>query len=105
MCQAGEKRLLIAVWMVKRFHHEQLPVDGVVGLIQHGAGHGHLGVGEDRIPARLLVLHPASHALAIGCSRRAGDVVHKMAQPLAEREHPQAFALARQVQEGVELRA
>src|SRR5262252_937106 len=30
VCQAGEKRLLMAAWMVKRFHHEQLPVDGVV---------------------------------------------------------------------------
>src|SRR5215470_2913687 len=33
VCQAGEKRLLIAVWMVKRFHHEQLPLDSVMRLI------------------------------------------------------------------------
>ena len=77
--QPREKRLLIAVWMMKRFHHEQLPLDGVVGLIQQGAGHGHLRVGKDRIPARFLVLHPASHALAIGWPRGGGDVIDKMA--------------------------
>jgi hypothetical protein len=31
--ESGEKRLLTAVWMVKRFHHEQRPLDGVVGLV------------------------------------------------------------------------
>ena len=34
--QVGEprqKRLLTAAWMVKRFHHEQFPVDGIMGLI------------------------------------------------------------------------
>ena len=31
--EPGEKRLLTAAWMVKRFHHEQLPLDGVVGLV------------------------------------------------------------------------
>jgi hypothetical protein len=35
------KRLLIAAWMVKRFHHEQLPVDGIMGLIEQGAKSGH----------------------------------------------------------------
>src|SRR5215510_454391 len=29
--QPCKKRLLTAVWMVKRFHHEQLPLDGVIG--------------------------------------------------------------------------
>jgi hypothetical protein len=28
-----EKRLLASTWMVKRFHHEQFPLDGVVGLV------------------------------------------------------------------------
>jgi hypothetical protein len=31
--EPGEKRLLTAVGMVKRFQHEQLPLDGVVGLV------------------------------------------------------------------------
>jgi hypothetical protein len=60
--QVGEprqKRLLTAAWMVKRFHHEQLPVDGIMGLIQQGTRHGHLRIGEHCIPARLLLLHPA----------------------------------------------
>jgi hypothetical protein len=50
--EPGEKRLLTAVGMVKRFHHEQLPLDGVVGLVSQRAGHGHLGIFEHGIPAR-----------------------------------------------------
>ena len=47
-----QKRLLIAAWMVKPFHGEQFPLDGVVGLIEQGAGDGHLRVFKDGIPAR-----------------------------------------------------
>ena len=50
--EPGEKRLLTAVGMVKRFHHEQLPLVGVVGLVSQRAGHGHLGIFEHGIPAR-----------------------------------------------------
>src|SRR6266566_3180822 len=38
-----------------------------MGLIQEGAGHGHLGVCEDHIPPRLLLVEPAPDALAVGC--------------------------------------
>ena len=79
--------------------------NGVVGLIQERAGHGHLRVGEHRIPARLLGLKPASHARAIGWPSNGGDVVHKVAEPLPQRKHAQALALARPVPQGVELRA
>jgi len=48
-----QKRLLAPVWMMEPFHREQFPRDGMVGLIQQGAGGGHLRVGEDRIPACL----------------------------------------------------
>src|SRR5262245_2864927 len=91
--------------MMKRFHHEQFALEGVVGLIQQGAGHRHPGVYKDRIPARLLLLYPAPYALAIGRPSRRGDVVGEVAQSLTERKHPQAFALSRPVQQGVELRA
>jgi hypothetical protein len=77
--KSREKRLLTATGMVQPFHGKELPLDGVMGLIQQGTGHGHLRVCEHRIPTCLLVLHPASHALAIGCPRRVGDVVDKMA--------------------------
>jgi hypothetical protein len=30
---AREKRLLAATWVVKAFHREQFPLDGVVGLV------------------------------------------------------------------------
>jgi hypothetical protein len=32
--QPRETRLLTATWMMEAFHREQLPLDGVVGLIQ-----------------------------------------------------------------------
>ena len=64
--QPAQKRLLAPLGMMEAFHHEQLPLDGVVGLIQQGARHGHLRVFKDGIPAGLLVLKPASHPLAIG---------------------------------------
>jgi hypothetical protein len=44
--------LLAPGWMVEPFHHEELPVDGVMGLIQQGAGRRHPRVCEDGIPAR-----------------------------------------------------
>ena len=46
-----------------------------------------------------------SHALAVGRPCRVGDVVGNVASPLAEREHPQALALSRPIEQGVELRA
>jgi hypothetical protein len=33
MCQPREKRLLAPLKMMEAFHREQLPLDGVVGLI------------------------------------------------------------------------
>ena len=77
--QPREKRLLAPFGMMEPFHREQFPLDGVMGLIQQGAGHRHLRVCEHRIPARLLVLKPAPHALAIGRPSRGGDVVGKVA--------------------------
>src|SRR5438132_1298042 len=103
--EASEKRLLVTVWMMEGLHHKEFPVDGVMGLIQQGAGHGHPRVFEHRIPARLLVLKPLSHACAVGHASRVGDMVRKTTQLLAQREHPQAFPLARPVQQGVKLRA
>jgi hypothetical protein len=72
---------------------------------QQRAGDGHLRVGEHRIPPRLLLLHPAPHPRAIGWPGRGGDVVRKVAQSLAQRKHPQALALARSVEQSVQLRA
>jgi len=50
-----------------------------------------------------LGLEPAAHALAVGRPRCVGDVVGKVAQPLAQRKHPQVLALPCPVQQGVEL--
>src|SRR5262249_2441102 len=98
MCQPSEKHLLAPFGMMKAFQREQLPLNGVMGLIQQRAGDGHLRVFEHRKPACLLVLKPASHALAVGHPSRGGHVVSKVAQPLAERKHPQALALTTPVQ-------
>src|SRR5919198_6148744 len=54
-----EKRLLAPVGMMEVFHHEQLAVEGVMGLIQQGAGHRHPGVFQHRIPAGFLLVKPA----------------------------------------------
>ena len=67
-----QKCLLTATWVMKRLHGEQFPLDGIMGLIQQGAGHGHLGVGEDRIPALCSAeIHPSRH-LTILSSRSYG---------------------------------
>src|SRR5713226_8470193 len=50
MGQPSKKRLLAPFGMMEGFHHEQFPVDGIMGLIQHGAGHRHAGVFKHRIP-------------------------------------------------------
>jgi len=86
--QAGEKRRLTPTWMVEVFHHEQLPVDGVVGLIQQRAAGWHLGVGEHRIPPRLFVLEPVTHTRTVLWSQRAGDVIGEVAESLAHRHDP-----------------
>jgi len=69
--------------MMKGFHHEQLPVDGVMGLIQHGARHRHLRICKHRLPARLLGLKPLAHPVAIGLSGCVRDRVRKAPQSLA----------------------
>src|SRR5215510_9464011 len=46
--QPREKGLLTATRMMKPFHHEELPLNSIMGLIQQGAGHRHLGVFKDR---------------------------------------------------------
>jgi len=90
---------------LKPFHGEQLPVDGVMRLIQQGARHWHLQVCEHRIPACLLVPHPVPYAVAVGHSSCHGHVVRKAPQSLAERKHPQALALSRPVPQDVKLQA
>ena len=75
MGQPAQKRLLVTFGMMKRFHHEQFPVDGVMRLIQQRAGHRHSGVFEHHVPARLFLLEPLAYALAIGCSSRGSDVL------------------------------
>jgi len=53
MGESSQKRLLTPVGMMEALHHEQLPLDGGMRLSEQGAGHRHLRVCEDRIPARL----------------------------------------------------
>ena len=53
VCQPRQKRLLAAAWMVKRFHHKQFAVNGIMRLIKQSAGDRHLRVFEDSIPPPL----------------------------------------------------
>jgi hypothetical protein len=105
MGQPSQKRLLAPVGMMEAFHHEQLPVECGMRLIEQGAGHRPLGVCEHGRPARLVVLEPVSYALASGRSSRGGDVIGNVAEPLPQCKHPQALALARPVKQGVERQA
>jgi len=103
--QPRQKRLGTAAWMMKRFPHPALPVDGMMGLIQQGAGDRHLRVCEPRPPPRLLLLDPAPDALPGGHPCAGRHVVGTVASPLAERHHPSALPQWCAVQPGVELRA
>ena len=85
--QAPETRLLAAVRMMASLHHQAFPIDGVMGLIEPGAGHRHPGVGEHRRPARFFVLQPVLYARAMSCPSRGGDQMGQVASPLAQRKH------------------
>jgi hypothetical protein len=103
--QSCEKHLLASFGMMERFHHTEFPLDGVMRLIEQGAGDGHTRVCKHRIPAGLLLLEPVPYTRAVGRPRRGGDVVGKVAEPLPQRKHPQALPLARPVEPGMEQRA
>ena len=79
MGEPREKRLLAATGMMEPLHREPFPLDGVMGLIQQGAGCRHLGIFKHRIPAGFLVLKPLAHPVAVGLPRGVGDMVGKMA--------------------------
>ena len=76
--QPCEKRLVAPPWMMQPLHREELPLDSIVGLVSQGAGHRHLRVCKDGIPAGFLVLKPAPYPRAIGRPRRVGDVIGKV---------------------------
>ena len=105
MCQAREIGALASARMMEAFHHEQLAVHGVVRLIEQRTHRRHLGVFEHRIPARLFVFHPGPHPFTVFLALSGCDMVDETAQSLAKRDHPQAFALATAVQQGVKLAA
>ena len=86
--QAGEKRRLTPSGMMETLHGEELAVDGVMRLIQHGAHRWHLRVCEHRIPAGFFVLEPVANALAVRFSHRRGDAIGKVTQALAHCHHP-----------------
>ena len=100
-----EKRLLAATGMIEGLHHEEVPVDGVMGVIEQRCW--------SRASAALRARHtslpswpetpgaPARHWLP-HCVR---DVVRKASQPLTQGKHAHACALSCPVPQGVELGA
>ena len=58
---------------------EELPIDGIVRLIQHRTHRRHLGVFEYRIPARFLICKPMPYALTMVLANCGGDMVGKVA--------------------------
>jgi hypothetical protein len=75
----SQARLLAALGMLESLHHASRPVDGVVGWIQRGAGHGHLRVCQQRRPTRLRLLAPAPDPRAIGYPCRLRHMVRTVA--------------------------
>src|SRR5437870_13764421 len=63
MGEPCEKRLLAAFGMMEALHHEQLPIDGVVGLIQHGARHWHSVWPKNSCGLALVVLQQSAKPL------------------------------------------
>ena len=88
MRQSRQICRLAPIRMMKVLHREEFPVDRIVGLIQRRAHRRYLRVFEHRIPARLFVLKPTPHALALILSHRGREVVGKPASSLAQRHHP-----------------
>jgi hypothetical protein len=69
-----QKRRGAPVGMREALPGEKVPLEGVRCVSHQGAGHGPLGGGEPRLPAPLLLLQPAPHALPVGQPGRGGDV-------------------------------
>jgi len=92
-----DTRLWAPVGRMAALHHEALPVDGVMRLIQPGARHRHPGGCEDRRAARVLVLKPLSHTGAVGRPGGVGDRLGQAASPLAPGHHPHALAMTHPV--------
>jgi hypothetical protein len=65
--------------MMEALHHEELPLDGVMCLIEQRTGHGHLWVFQDGIPAGFLGLKPLAHTVAVGLPCGVGDMGGKVA--------------------------
>ena len=74
--------------VVKPLHGAEFPLQSVMRLIQHRAGHRHLGVCQHRIPARLLGLQPLPYTVAVGRPGGVGAMVGKGASPLAQSNYP-----------------
>ena len=94
MREPAQKRRLAALGMMEALHHDQRPVEGVMGWIHHGAGHGQRRGCTHRIPARLLRLAPLPPALTMGCAGSGRHGVRTAAPPLAQRAHPQPLPLS-----------
>ena len=90
MGQPREERLLASFGMMEPFHREQLPLDGVVGLIQRCWSPASGGL---RAPHTSPLSSPGPN---VGRARhwppgRVGDVVRKVAEPLTQRKHREPF--------------
>jgi hypothetical protein len=91
--QAREQRRVTPPGVLDALQHPQLPVPGVLGVSQPGAGRWPLRVFADRPPARLLVREPAPDALPRahpGCVRPGCGTARGATGALATRSPPVA---------------
>jgi len=87
--------------MGEALHGEEVAVEGVVRLLQHGAHRRHRWGCAHRIPAGLLALEPRADARAMRFAHRRGDAIGPVAQALAPCHSPQALTLSAPVAQGV----
>ena len=91
-CQTVEEHILASFFMMEAFHHEELPVHGIVCLIQKRRGGRHLTIPKQRIPTSFLLANPGAYGLSIDNASCLGDFFAETSQFLAKGTQVIGFA-------------
>ena len=72
--------------------HEQLPIHGIVELVNQRRRPWNVGIFKQDVPSRLLPVYPLMHALSILLSCECCDLLYEPSQPLTQRSVVRRFA-------------